>query len=106
MREVIMPKFGFTQETSEIVEWRVREGDQVEAGDVLAEVTTDKISMEVEAPERGIVAGIRYKAGDVVPVTEIIAYILKPGEALPAEKGTGSSKLPVTAPDVARQADV
>ncbi len=91
MKEVIMPKFGFTQEVSEIVGWRVKEGDHVEAGDILAEVTTDKISMEVEAPEAGIVAGIRYKAGDTVPVTEIVAYILKPGESLPADRAADSS---------------
>ncbi len=84
MKAIIMPKFGFTQETSQIVSWKVKEGDQVEAGDILAEVTTDKITMEVESPETGVVAGIRYKAGDTVPVTEVIAYILKQGESLPA----------------------
>ena len=85
MKEVIMPKFGFTQEESEIVDWMVKEGDKVEQGDVLAEVTTDKVSMEVEAPESGIVAGFQYKKGDIVPVTEVIAYILKPGESLPVD---------------------
>lgn len=98
MKEVIMPKFGFTQEVSEIVEWRVKEGDQVESGDILAEVTTDKISMEVEAPEAGIVAGIRYKAGDTVPVTEVIAYILKPGESLPADLGKLEVAKPIETP--------
>ena len=96
MKEVIMPKFGFTQEFSEIVEWRVKEGDSVEAGDILAEVTTDKISMEVESPEGGIVAGVRYKAGETVPVTEIIAYILKPGESIPAGKTAGVNHLSKT----------
>lgn len=85
MKEVIMPKFGFTQEESEIVEWAVKEGDKVEQGDVLAVVTTDKISMEVEAPESGVVTGLQYKQGDIVPVTKVIAYILKPGESLPAD---------------------
>lgn len=83
MKPVIMPKFGFTQEESEILEWKVKEGDWVEQGDPLAVVSTDKVSMEVEAPESGIVAGIRYPAGTVVPVTEVIAYILQPGETLP-----------------------
>jgi len=92
MKEVIMPKFGFTQEDSEIVEWAVKDGDKVEQGDVLAVVTTDKVTMEVEAPESGIVAGIQYKVGDVVLVTKVIAYILKPGETLPAELQAGASK--------------
>ncbi len=82
-KEIILPKFGFTQEESEILEWLHEEGDRVEKGDPIAVVSTDKISMEVEAPEDGILAGIRYKIGDIVPVTKIIAYILQPGEKLP-----------------------
>jgi pyruvate dehydrogenase E2 component (dihydrolipoamide acetyltransferase) len=85
VKEVIMPRFGFTQEESEIVEWEVNDGDKVEQGDVLAVVTTDKLSMEVEAPESGVVAGLQYKEGDIVPVTKVIAYILKPGESLPTD---------------------
>lgn len=82
-KEIIMPKFGFTQEESEILEWLHDEGDQVEKGDPIAVVSTDKISMEVEAPEDGILAGVRYQVGDVVPVTKVIAFILQPGEDLP-----------------------
>jgi pyruvate dehydrogenase E2 component (dihydrolipoamide acetyltransferase) len=81
--EVILPKFGFTQEESQIVEWFVKEGDTVAAGDPLLEVTTDKVNMEVEAPKTGILGGIRAAAGDTVPVTRIIAYILEPGEKAP-----------------------
>ena len=82
-KEVIMPKFGFTQEESEIIEWLKKDGETVEKGYPIATVSTDKLSMEVEAPENGILAGIRFQEGDVVPVTTIIAYILQPGEALP-----------------------
>ncbi len=82
-KEIIMPKFGFTQEESEILEWLNEEGDKVEKGDPIAVVSTDKISMEVESPETGILSGIRYQIGDTVPVTEIIAYILQPGEKIP-----------------------
>lgn len=90
-KEVIMPKFGFTQETAEIVRWIRREGERVDQGDPLAEVTTDKVNMEVEAPAAGVLAGVRYKEGDVVPVTEVIAYILAPGEQLPAESAPAPS---------------
>ncbi len=86
-KEIIMPKFGFTQEESEILDWLKKDGDKVEKGDPIATVSTDKLSMEVEAPESGILSGIRYKVGDVVPVTKIIAYVLQPGESLPAEAG-------------------
>jgi pyruvate dehydrogenase E2 component (dihydrolipoamide acetyltransferase) len=82
-KEIIMPKFGFTQEESEILEWLKKDGDKVDKGDPIAVVSTDKISMEVEAPESGIIGGIRYKVGDVVPVTKIIAYVLEPGEKAP-----------------------
>ena len=84
-REVIMPKFGFTQETAEIVRWLKKEGDTVEAGEPIAEVTTDKVNMEVEAPVGGVLAGLRYQEGDVVPVTEVICMILSPGEELPSQ---------------------
>ncbi len=94
MKEVIMPKFGFTQEEGEILEWIVKEGDRVEQGDPLALVSTDKVSMEVEAPESGIVAGIQYKQGDIVPVTKIIAYLLKPGESLSSISASGPGAFP------------
>ncbi len=86
-KEIIMPKFGFTQENSEILEWLKKEGEKVEKGDPIAVVSTDKISMEVEAPETGILSGIKHKIGEIVPVTEIIAYILQPGEILPKSTG-------------------
>jgi len=82
-KEIILPKFGFTQEESEILEWLKNEGDKVEKGDPIVVVSTDKISMEVEAPETGILSGIKHGIGEIVPVTEIIAYILQPGEVLP-----------------------
>ena len=82
MKEVILPKFGFTQEDSQIVEWLVEEGQMVEEGDPIVEVTTDKVNMEVEAPASGTLAGFRFEAGDIVPVTEVIAYILGKGETL------------------------
>jgi len=101
-REVIMPKFGFTQETAEIVRWLKKEGDAVEAGDPIAEVTTDKVNMEVEAPASGILADLRYKEGDVVPVTEVICYILAPGEQAPA--AAGSAPQATAAPSAAAEA--
>lgn len=93
-REVIMPKFGFTQETAEIVRWLKKAGEPVEAGEPIAEVTTDKVNMEVEAPTSGILADLRYQEGDVVPVTEVIAYILAPGEQAPEPAEVAQSGAP------------
>ena len=82
---IILPKFGFTLETADIVQWLKHDGDSVRAGDPICEVTTDKVNMEVEAPESGTLIGQRFEAGATVPVTEIIAYLLRPGEARPSE---------------------
>jgi len=85
-KTVIMPRFGMTQEDATIVRWIKNEGDRVEAGDPICEVTTDKINMEVEASADGFLAGIRYPEGATVPVTEVIAYIVAAGESLPASR--------------------
>lgn len=89
-KEIIMPKFGFTQDDSTIVAWLKNEGDPVEKGEPIAECTTDKVNMEIEAPEDGILGGIRYQAGETVPVTEVIAYVLQEGESAP----TGAAAKP------------
>lgn len=77
-----MPKFGFTQENAQIVRWLKRAGEAVEQGDPIAEVTTDKVNMEVEAPATGILDGLRFAEGDTVPVTEIIAFVRGKDEVL------------------------
>ena len=81
---VILPKFGFTLETADIVKWLKHDGDAVRRGDPICEVTTDKVNMEVEAPEDGTLFNLLYPEGATVPVTEIICYVLRPGEARPA----------------------
>ena len=83
--EVIMPKVDMVMETGTFVEWLVKEGGQVNKGDALFVITTDKAAIEVESPADGILAGVTAKADDVIPVTEVIAYILAPGEALPVK---------------------
>ncbi|MGB4676771.1 MAG: biotin/lipoyl-containing protein, partial [Aggregatilineales bacterium] len=93
-KEIIMPKFGFTQEESTIVAWLKQEGDRVEKGEPIAECTTDKVNMEIEAPEDGILGGIRYPAGATVPVTEIIAYVLQEGETLPEASAAAAPAAP------------
>jgi pyruvate dehydrogenase E2 component (dihydrolipoamide acetyltransferase) len=78
---IIMPKFSMTQEEGIVAAWLVAEGDAVTKGDPIMEVETDKVTMEVEAPESGVLRGVLVRAGDVVPVTKVIAYIVPPGEA-------------------------
>ena len=82
---VIMPKLEMAQETATVVEWLKQEGDRVEQGEPLLVVETDKATVEIESPASGILASIRVEPEQVVPVTEVIAYILQPGEELPLE---------------------
>lgn len=110
-KPVIMPKFGMTQEEATLVTWRVKEGDRVEQGDPLCEVTTDKVNMEVESPASGIVSGIRCQEGDTVPVTQVIATILSEGEtatpppaAPPAHSATPSQTTVQSTPLARRMA--
>lgn len=94
-KAVIMPKFEMSQETGTVVRWLKKEGDAIKKGDALLEVETDKVVMEVEAPDDGILAGISAKEGDVVPVTTTIAYLLTQGETLPS--GAAVDRQPVEA---------
>ena len=89
--EVIMPKVDMVMETGTFVEWLKKEGDRVEKGEPLFIVLTDKANIEVEASAGGILAGLRAQPNDVIPVTEVIAYLLEPGEALPISAGAAAS---------------
>jgi pyruvate dehydrogenase E2 component (dihydrolipoamide acetyltransferase) len=91
-----------TMETGTIMQWLVQEGDTVSQGDVLLEVMTDKINIEVEAYESGTLLKIYYQEGDVVPVNQVIAYIGEEGEQVPdqppALEGEDSAKSQKEAP--------
>jgi len=85
MHEVIMPKLGLTMESGTIEKWHKKEGDKVEQGDILFEVMTDKVSLEVEAYNSGILRKIVRGEDEEVPVTEIVAYIGEEDEEIPSE---------------------
>ena len=91
---IIMPKYEMSQEIGTIVEWSKKEGDPVKKGETILVVETDKVTMDVECPATGIIAGIRGEPGESIPVTEIIGYVLKPGEALPESKAPEVEKQP------------
>src|SRR5688572_29206598 len=82
---VVMPALEMAQETGKIVSWVKKEGDAIRKGDILLEVETDKAVVEIEAAAEGVLAGIKSLAGAVVPVGTTIAWILAPGEQVPAE---------------------
>ncbi|WNB17102.1 pyruvate dehydrogenase complex dihydrolipoamide acetyltransferase [Marivirga arenosa] len=81
MAEVIkMPKMSDTMEEGVISSWLVKEGDEVSSGDILAEVETDKATMELESYEDGVILHIGIEEGDAVPVNGVIAIIGEKGE--------------------------
>ena len=83
MHEVILPKLGLTMEEGSIVRWLKAEGDTVEKGELLFEVQTDKVVMEVESPASGILGKILVREDETVPIAQVVAYITEPGEAVP-----------------------
>jgi pyruvate dehydrogenase E2 component (dihydrolipoamide acetyltransferase) len=84
---VVMPALEMAQETGKLVSWLKKEGEQVKKGDMLLEVETDKAVVEIEAQSDGVLGGISAKTGDVIPVGQTIAWLLKPGESVP-QQGT------------------
>jgi pyruvate dehydrogenase E2 component (dihydrolipoamide acetyltransferase) len=84
---VVMPALEMAQETGKLVSWKKIEGEQVTKGEMLLEVETDKAVVEIEASGDGVLSGVTAKEGDVVPVGQTIAWLLKPGESLPAGGG-------------------
>ena len=61
--EVILPKWGLTMEVGTLAAWRKQEGDRVEQGDVIAEVETEKITNELEAPASGVISKLLVAEG-------------------------------------------
>jgi pyruvate dehydrogenase E2 component (dihydrolipoamide acetyltransferase) len=80
--EVIMPMLGMAQETGKVVRWLKAEGDAVAKAEPLMEVETDKVTVEIEAPAAGTLAGVAATEGEDVPVGQVIAYVLGDGEQL------------------------
>jgi pyruvate dehydrogenase E2 component (dihydrolipoamide acetyltransferase) len=83
--EVIMPKVDMDMSEGTIALWRRRQGEAVQAGEPLFDITTDKADVEVEAPATGMLWSVCATVGQTVPIGQPIAYILAPGEQPPAE---------------------
>ncbi len=88
---VIMPKAGMAMDEGTVNKWYKAVGDAVTAGEVLLEIETDKVSMDVEAEDDGYLIAILHGPGDVVPVVTPIGYIGKKGEKPPSREGGGDA---------------
>lgn len=91
--EVLMPKLSSTMDVGTITTWLKNEGDSVEIGEAIFEVMTDKIAIEVEAYDEGILLKKYIGDGDSAPVNSVIAYIGEAGEDVPAKMPGAEAEL-------------
>jgi pyruvate dehydrogenase E2 component (dihydrolipoamide acetyltransferase) len=92
MAEVVnMPRLSDTMEEGTVAQWHKKVGDKVEEGDLLAEIETDKATMEFEAFQEGILLHIGVEEGNTAPVDTILAILGEEGEDISALLGAGSS---------------
>src|SRR6266566_8188961 len=106
MSEVTMPRLSDTMQEGTIAHWLKKAGDEVKKGDILAEVETDKATMDLEAYEAGTLQQILVQEGETVPIGQAVALIgtgavaQKPEQPAPAPAAdrTGVEEAPATAP--------
>lgn len=80
--EIKMPQLGLTMEEGTVAQWLKQEGDTVAKGDVLLEITTDKLTSEIESEADGVLLKIVAKEGEDVPVKGLLGYIGEAGESV------------------------
>jgi pyruvate dehydrogenase E2 component (dihydrolipoamide acetyltransferase) len=106
---IVMPQMGYDMREGTVVKWHKGEGEQVARGEVIADIETDKATVEFEAYTSGVLRKIVAQEGVAVPVGELIAVIGDPDEDLPDDTGAGASVQPETAepqpsrPEAARE---
>src|ERR1700750_2113372 len=95
---ILMPALSPTMEKGNLAKWLKKEGDTVKSGDVIAEIETDKATMEVEAVDEGTIAKILVPEGTQdVPVNDVIAVLAGDGEDVKAA-GAGAAAPPKAEP--------
>ena len=90
-----MPKLGMTMEEGTITRWFKSQGEPVQEGELLLEIQTDKVNLEVESPASGVLLAVLAGEGQVVPVNQPIAIIGQAGEPVPpqaTEKGSSQTE--------------
>ena len=89
-----MPQMGYDMQEGIVVRWHKKEGDPVARGDVLADIETEKATVEFEAFTAGVLRKIFAQEGVTIPVGELIAVITGPDEPLPDNLSAGSGPTP------------
>lgn len=100
--KIDMPKLSDTMQEGVIAKWNVKEGDTVKSGDIIAEVETDKATMDVEVFDSGTILKIFAKEGESVPLGGLLTIIGKPGEDI--SQFTGGTTPAASAPAPAKEA--
>ncbi|MDO8532989.1 MAG: dihydrolipoamide acetyltransferase family protein [Dehalococcoidia bacterium] len=101
--EIIMPQMGFDMKEGKVARWLKKEGDQVQKGEPIAEIETDKAVVEVEAFGAGVLRKVLVHEGRTVPVGEVIGFIGAPNEALP-DAASKPAEAPAQAPTAPAEA--
>jgi pyruvate dehydrogenase E2 component (dihydrolipoamide acetyltransferase) len=97
---ILMPALSPTMTEGTLARWLKKEGEQVKAGDVIAEIETDKATMEVEAVDEGVLGKILVADGTAgVKVNEPIAVLVEAGEAVPSAAAPAPAPKPAAAPE-------
>src|SRR5579863_10059612 len=96
--QVILPALGMSQETGTIVQWLKSEGEQVAKGEPIAEIETDKATVELEAPASGMLSNVTARAGAEIPVGQVIASILASDEIAQAKADVAREQTTVVLP--------
>ena len=93
---IVMPQMGYDMQEGTVVRWLKHEGDEVSRGDVLAEIETDKATVEFEAYVSGVLRKIVAQEGVVIPVGELIAVIGDRDEPIPDDVADSGSQADTT----------
>ena len=101
--EILMPKLGLTMTEGTIDEWKKKEGDTVQKGEIIYSVATDKLTNDVEAEADGVLLKILVPAGETVPCKTPVGWLGAAGEAVPAS--AGSAAVPAAVPAAAPAAE-
>ncbi|WP_424812515.1 pyruvate dehydrogenase complex dihydrolipoamide acetyltransferase [Roseococcus sp. YIM B11640] len=103
---ILMPALSPTMTEGTLARWLKQEGDKVKSGDVIAEIETDKATMEVEAVDEGILGKILVQGGtEGVKVNAVIAVLVEPGEEVPAAGAAPAAAKPAEKPAEAPKAE-
>lgn len=101
--EVKMPQLGLTMEEGTVAKWLKKEGDSIQKGEVLLEITTDKLTSEIESETDGVLLKIVAQEGDDVPVKGVLCYVGTAGESVAEQSNVQQKPVQQEQPDISKE---